>query len=457
MATDIIILAAGKGTRMKSALPKVAHKLAGKSLLGHVLDTAKPIVDANIIVVVGHGAEEVRQAVVAPRVHWVEQTEQLGTGHAVQQALPHIRSDSKVIILYGDVPLIREETINAMLAAVASETLALLTVRLEDPTGYGRIERDMDGKVQAIVEQKDARDEQLLISEVNTGVMALSARALHRWLPRLENNNAQGEYYLTDLIALAVSDGFSIATLHPSEPEETEGVNSREQLSRLERYYQRLQAQSLMTSGVTLADPSRFDCRGEISAGSDSFIDINCVFEGSVTLGSNVSIGPNCWIKDAVIGEHVEIMANTVIEGPVRIGPKCSVGPFARLRPGTELGPGAKIGNFVETKKASVGPGSKINHLSYVGDATLGEDVNIGAGTITCNYDGANKHRTEIGDAVFVGSNTALVAPISLGRNATVAAGSTLTKNVPEGALALTRSPQRMVSDWPRPVKKAGD
>ncbi len=455
MATDIVILAAGKGTRMKSSLPKVVHRLAGKPLLAHVVDTASTVQGVNIIVVTGHGSDLVRKSISNRSICWVEQSRQLGTGHAVLQTVPHLQANSKVLILYGDVPLLSEQTIDDMLAVVAENNLALLTVKLENPGGYGRIVRDQAGRVTAIVEQKDASTAQLQINEVNTGVMAVDSGALRRWLPKLGNNNAQGEYYLTDLIAMAVDNGYHIATLHPTHPEETEGVNSLDQLSRLERYYQRRVAQQLMTAGVTLGDPDRFDCRGTIDAGMDCFIDINCIFEGKVSLGSGVSIGPNCQIIDAVIGDNVSIRANSVIEGPVTIGRDCVIGPFARMRPGTELQEAARIGNFVETKKATIGRGSKVNHLSYVGDATLGDGVNIGAGTITCNYDGANKFQTHIEDGAFIGSNTALVAPVAVGKNATVAAGSTLSKDVPEGSLALTRSPQRLVQNWKRPVKKA--
>lgn len=452
--TDIIVLAAGKGTRMKSALPKVLHELAGQPLLAHVLDAAGTVAGASTVVVIGHGAEQVAERFADSGVTFVEQHQQLGTAHAVQVAEPHMRDNSVVLILYGDVPLIEPATINAMLASVSEHTLSLLTVRLDDPSGYGRILRDDNDQVQCIVEHKDATPEQLMIHEVNTGVMALHSARLREWLPRIDNKNAQGEYYLTDLIAIARDAGVRVHTVHPASKDEVEGVNSREQLSRLERVYQQRQAQSLMAAGTSLADPLRFDVRGRLSSGMDNFIDVNCVFEGDVQLGNNVRIGPNCHIIDSDIGDGVEIKSHSVIEG-AHIGPSATVGPFARLRPGTRLAEGSKVGNFVETKKAQVGKHSKINHLSYVGDAELGENVNVGAGTITCNYDGVNKHKTEIGDAAFIGSNTSLVAPVVIGKGATVGAGSTISKSVPDGELALTRARQVTVPGWKRPEKKS--
>lgn len=452
-ATDIIILAAGKGTRMKSMRPKVLHELAGKPLLEHVLDAAASVQQARIIVVTGHGADQVGTAFADRKLTLVEQPQQLGTADAVRVALPHVRENTNVLILYGDVPLIKETTIAAMLQAVAAETLALLTIELDDPTGYGRIVRDEDGKVSCIVEHKDASPEQKTINEINTGVMALSSNFLRQWLPRIGNENAQGEFYLTDLIAFAREAGVSIATIHPETASEVEGVNSREQLSQLERVYQRALAGQLMAGGTSLADPARIDVRGHLQSGADTFIDINCLFEGEVRLGNNVRIGPNCHLVDCNIADDVEIKSNCVLEGAT-VATGTTVGPFARLRPGTNLGEGARVGNFVETKNAHVGKGSKINHLSYVGDAELGEGVNIGAGTITCNYDGVNKHKTQIGDGAFIGSNTALVAPVVVGKGATVGAGSTISKPVPEGQLALTRAKQVVVPDWSRPVKK---
>jgi bifunctional UDP-N-acetylglucosamine pyrophosphorylase/glucosamine-1-phosphate N-acetyltransferase len=452
-STDIVILAAGKGTRMGSALPKVLHKLAGLPLLGHVINAAKTVSDAKQIIVTGHGAELVEETFVTSGSHFVQQTEQLGTAHAVNMAVPHLRDNSKVLILYGDVPLIKPATIEKMLTAVKGKTIGLLTIHMENPMGYGRIVRDQAGMIESIAEQKDASEEQLLINEINTGVMALGAKELKAWLPQIGNKNAQGEYYLTDLIAIAAANGHLIDSIQPTSATEVEGVNNRIQLSRLERAHQLELAEALMLSGTTLADPSRFDLRGELSAGQDNFIDVNCLFEGRVTIGSNVSIGPNCQIIDSTISDGVEIRANTVIEHAV-IGKQAIIGPFARIRPGTELGNNTKVGNFVETKKAIVGDGSKINHLSYVGDAKLGCGVNVGAGTITCNYDGVNKHKTKIGDGAFIGSNSTLIAPVTIGENGFVAAGSTLTQDVSADALAVSRTKQRNIPGWQRPTKK---
>jgi bifunctional UDP-N-acetylglucosamine pyrophosphorylase / glucosamine-1-phosphate N-acetyltransferase len=453
MTTDIVILAAGKGTRMKSKLPKVLHPLAGQPLLQHVVEAARSVNDAKIIVVTGHGADQVKAEVNGDDLQYVEQNEQQGTAHAVQMAVPGLRAGGITLILYGDVPLIAPETILDMLSAVNENSMSLLTVKLNDPMGYGRILRNNEGQVTAIVEQKDASEEQLKVTEINTGVLALCTDHLKAWLPKIDNNNAQGEYYLTDLIALAREHDVRIETKNPLSVEEVEGVNNRLQLSALERFYQQQQAEKLMIAGVTLADPDRIDVRGKLATGNDNFIDINCVFEGSVTLGSNVCIGPNCLIIDSDIGDNVEIKANSVIEKS-KISDHGVIGPFARLRPGSELAEGAKIGNFVETKNTKVGKGSKINHLSYVGDAELGDGVNVGAGTITCNYDGVNKHKTTMDDNSFIGSNTSLVAPVKIGKNATVGAGSTITKDVPDDQLGLTRASQRSISDWQRPIKK---
>lgn len=458
MPTDIVILAAGKGTRMKSDTAKVLHPLAGKPLLGHVIDTARDLgKDSRITVVIGHDSEAVKTAFCQSPVHWVEQRQQLGTGHAVMEAMPQFRDNARVLVLYGDVPLIRPQTLEHLLAVVDDSTLALLTVELDNPTGYGRVIRDGEGEVRGIVEEKDAREEEKNIREVNTGVLAAPAQALKNWLPRLGNNNAQGEYYLTDLIAMAREDGFGIRAQQPAFAWETQGINSRRQLQALERLHQQNLAGALMDAGVTIADAGRFDCRGTLTAGSDSFIDINCLFEGRVSLGSRVVIGPNCVIRDAVIADDVVIKANTVIEGPVSLEAGAEAGPFARLRGGTLLARGAKVGNFVETKKSEIGPGSKVNHLSYIGDATIGEGVNVGAGTITCNYDGVNKHRTEIGDNAFIGSNTAIVAPATIGRGATIGAGSTISGDVPDNQLAVARARQRNISGWQRPVKEQKD
>jgi bifunctional UDP-N-acetylglucosamine pyrophosphorylase/glucosamine-1-phosphate N-acetyltransferase len=451
--TDIIILAAGKGTRMQSRLPKVLHKIAGQPLLSHVLTAAKTVNDAKSIVVTGFGGDQVENTIGKQADAFVTQPDQLGTGHAVQCALPHIRENAKVLILYGDVPLISPSTIGRMLEAVTDNEMGLLTVTLDNPSGYGRIIRDTDNNIAAIVEQKDANPEQLKVNEVNTGVMALTSQQLMGWLPQIDNNNAQGEYYLTDLIAIATSDSVKVKSIQPQSATEVEGVNNRVQLSQLERAHQRQKAQKLMESGTSLADPERFDQRGELSVGTDNFIDINCIFEGVVKLGSNVHIGPNCQVINSSIGDGVEIKANTIIEDSV-VGDNAILGPFARLRPGTELADNTKIGNFVETKKAKVGKGSKINHLSYVGDAELGEGVNVGAGTITCNYDGANKFNTTIGDNSFVGSNSTLVAPLKVADNSFVGAGSTITKDTEENSLAISRAKQLNIEGWKRPTKE---
>lgn len=450
---DIVVLAAGKGTRMKSNLPKVLHPVAGRPLLGHVLDTARSFDDALLHVVVGHGAELVEQRLAGDDVQFVMQTEQLGTGHAVQQAAPSLRDDAVVLILYGDVPLIQSSTLKQLVDTVAEGAMGLLTVKLTDPTGYGRIVRNTDGLVTAIVEQKDANPEQLTIDEVNTGVMAMRNIDLQRWLPQLSSDNAQQEYYLTDVIALAQSEGIVINTVNPDSEMEVLGVNNRHQQAELERYYQQHLAELLMVEGVTLIDPSRFDCRGSLNAGSDVEIDINCVFEGDVKLGNNVKIGPNCVITNSTIGDNTVIKANSVLEDAV-VADQCDIGPFARLRPGTNLSSNAKIGNFVETKKANIGVGSKVNHLTYIGDAEIGEGANIGAGTITCNYDGVNKSKTEIGDGAFIGSNSSLVAPVKIGAGATVGAGSTVAKDVEANQLAVARGKQRNIDNWPKPEKK---
>ncbi|TQV82697.1 UDP-N-acetylglucosamine diphosphorylase/glucosamine-1-phosphate N-acetyltransferase [Exilibacterium tricleocarpae] len=449
---DIVILAAGKGTRMKSGLPKVLHPVAGRPLLQHVIDTARRLDSDAINVVIGHGADRVEAHCAAPDVHFVLQAEQLGTGHAVQQAVGHLRDNAVVLVLYGDVPLIREETLRSLIAKVGADAMALLTVELDDPSGYGRIVRDSNGAVTAIVEQKEATPEQLSISEINTGVMAMRGVDLKRWLPQLSSENAQREYYLTDVIALAQGEGKVVNTEQPADELEVLGVNNHQQQAQLERFYQRDLAATLMAEGLTLLDPDRFDCRGSLSVGEDVTIDINCVFEGRVTLGNNVSIGPNCCLKNVVIGDNVVIKPNSLLE-EARVADNCEIGPFARVRPGTELSDGAKVGNFVEIKKALIGPGSKVNHLSYVGDAQVGSGVNIGAGTITCNYDGVNKFKTEIGDDAFIGSNTALVAPVKVGKGATVGAGSTVTKAVADDQLTIARGKQRNIEGWQRPTK----
>ncbi|BCX88417.1 bifunctional UDP-N-acetylglucosamine pyrophosphorylase/Glucosamine-1-phosphate N-acetyltransferase [Methylomarinovum tepidoasis] len=450
---NVVILAAGQGTRMRSDLPKVLHTVGGKPLLQHVYELAASLRPDSLTVVYGHGGERVRRRFSAWPVHWVEQVRQLGTGHAVQQALPHLER-GQVLILYGDVPLLRKPTVLRLLEAGAGGRLALLTVELEDPTGYGRIVRDPDtGQVLRIVEEKDATPEEKPIREVNTGILAVPVEALKIWLGRLNNDNAQGEYYLTDIIAMAVADGVPIETVG-ADPDEVEGVNNKRQLAELERVWQRRQAGALMDQGVTLRDPERFDVRGEVEAGRDVEIDPNVMLEGRVRLGDRVRIGMGAVIRDAEIGSDVEILPYSVIDG-VRIGPGCRIGPFARLRPETVLADHVHIGNFVEIKKSCVGSGSKINHLSYVGDSEVGAGVNIGAGTITCNYDGVNKHRTVIGDGAFIGSDTQLVAPVRVGEGATIGAGSTITRDAPAGKLTLSRSKQVTVEHWQRPQKKS--
>lgn len=448
----VVILAAGQGSRMKSALPKVLHPVAGKPMLHHVVDTATRLGAEKIHTVIGHGADQVRASLNNESVNWVLQREQLGTGHAVAQALPDLPEDARVLVLYGDVPLTRAETLAGMVDHLGEDNLALLTVTMDDPKGYGRIVRGNDDRVQAIVEHKDASAEQLAIREVNTGILAVSARRLRSWLPALSNRNAQGEYYLTDIIAMAVEHGLSVDVAQPGNVFEVQGVNNRVQLAEMERWYQAQQAERLLTEGASLADPARIDVRGKLTIGTDLWIDVNVVFEGEVSLGSRVVIGPNCVIRNSRIGDGTEIKANSVIEDSV-IGDQAEIGPFARLRPGTELANRTKVGNFVETKKAKVGEGSKINHLSYVGDATLGERVNVGAGTITCNYDGVNKHQTVIGNGVFVGSNTSLVAPVALAEGATIGAGSTITRDVGRQELAVARGKQRNIQGWERPEK----
>ncbi len=452
MPLDIVILAAGQGTRMHSSLPKVLHPIAGKPMLQHVIDAARVFDDAVLNVVIGHGADRVRAALGAD-IRVVMQEQQLGTGHAVAQALPSLRRDATVLILYGDVPLVNPATLKQLVLSVDAGSMALLTVELDNPAGYGRIMRDTDNHVVRIVEQKDASEEQLRIREVNTGIMAVRCEHLARWLPSLDNRNAQQEFYLTDIIAMARTDDVRINTQTALSEAEVLGVNDRHQQARLERIYQERQARALMAQGVTLMDPARFDCRGQIRAGRDVLIDVNAVFEGQVEIGDNVVIEPNCYIRNARIGNGARIKANTVIEDAV-IGENVDVGPFARLRPGTVLGDGARIGNFVETKNAVFGENSKANHLAYVGDAGIGRDCNIGAGTITCNYDGVNKHKTSLGDNVFIGSNSTLVAPLTVESGGFVGAGSTITKTVPADALAVGRGQQRNIEGWKRPQKK---
>lgn len=451
MSVDIVVLAAGQGSRMKSSLPKVLHPVGGKPMVQHVLDRAASIENASTHVVIGHGAEQLRKALADQPISFAVQAEQLGTGHAVAQAMPGVKGDV-VLVLYGDVPLTRAETMQQLVEIAAGGKLGLLTVELADPTGYGRIIRNDQGDVTAIVEQKDANAEQLAVRETNTGILAAPAEKLAQWLPALSAENAQGEYYLTDIIAMAASEGLAIEAIQPGCEEEVQGVNNRLQQAQLERWYQQQQAQILMTNGVTLMDPARIDIRGNLSCGHDVVIDVNCVFEGDVVLGDGVVIEPGCVIRNSSIAAGTRIKANSNIE-QADIAEFCDIGPFARLRPGSVLSARAKVGNFVETKKAQIGEGSKVNHLSYVGDAEIGAGANIGAGTITCNYDGVNKYQTQIGAGAFIGSNTALVAPVSIGEGATVAAGSTVTKAVSDNELAVARGKQRNIAGWQKPVK----
>ncbi|MDF1761985.1 MAG: bifunctional UDP-N-acetylglucosamine diphosphorylase/glucosamine-1-phosphate N-acetyltransferase GlmU [Oleibacter sp.] len=455
MTLAVITLAAGKGSRMKSTLPKVLHTLAGQSMLQHVLNAASQLPDAAQHVVIGHGAGEVQQAFSGAAIHWAIQSEQKGTGHAVAQALPSIDDEDTVLILYGDVPLIQTETLAQLTALAQQGQLALLTVELADPKGYGRIVRDTGGNVVSIVEHKDANAEQLAIGEVNTGILAVNARFLKQWLPQLSANNAQGEYYLTDIIAMAVAQGVTVTTRQPQRASEVEGVNDRVQLARLERIYQSDIAHQLLVDGVSLANPALLDVRGHLTVGSNVFIDVGCVFEGDVVLGDNVHVGPYNLIRNSIIGADVRIESFCHIE-QANVAADCQIGPYARLRPGADLHIGAKVGNFCEVKKATIGAGAKVNHLTYIGDADIGADANIGAGTITCNYDGVNKFRTQIGANAFIGSNSSLVAPVSIGANATVAAGSVITKSVDDEELAVGRARQKNIAGWVRPSAKDG-
>jgi len=453
MNLSVVILAAGQGKRMRSDLPKVVQPLAGRPLLRHVLDTARVLDPSAIHVVYGHGGEQVRRIIGDPGISsWVLQAEQLGTGHALMQAMPQVPDDHLVLVLYGDVPLIRADTLKRLIALAGPRAMGLLTVELADPTGYGRIVRDGAGRVTSIVEQKDATAAQLAIREGNTGVMAIPAGPLRRWLAGLRAENAQREYYLTDVIAMAVAEGLEVAPLVAPTVAEVLGINDKLQLAEVEAEYRRLRARELMLAGATLVDPARIDVRGEVSLGRDVLIEPNVILEGRVVLGDRVRIGPNCLLRDVEIGADTQVFANSVLEESV-VGPRCLIGPFARTRPGARLAEGVHIGNFVEVKNSQMGPDSKANHLAYVGDATVGARVNIGAGTIVANYDGANKHRTTIGDDAHTGSNSVLVAPITIGEGATVGAGSTVAKNVPAGKLTVARAKQVTLEGWKRPTK----
>ena len=447
-----VILAAGKGTRMYSDLPKVLHKIAGKPMVKHVIDTVKKLGVENIHLIYGHGGELMQQRLQNEPVNWVLQAEQLGTGHAMQQAAPHFADDENILMLYGDGPLITVETLQKLIAAKPQNGISLLTVKLDDPTGYGRIVRK-DGNVVAIVEQKDASAEQLAIQEVNTGVMVASGASFKNWLARLTNNNAQGEYYMTDVIEFANQDGCQVCAVSAADRMEVEGANNRLQLAQLECYYQQQQAKRLLLAGLMLADPHRFDLRGELIHGKDVEIDINVIIEGQVELGDRVRVGAGCVLKNCRVAADVEIKPYSVIEDAI-IGESAVIGPFSRLRPGAELAAQTHVGNFVEIKKAVIGQGSKVNHLTYVGDAEIGSHCNIGAGVITCNYDGVNKFKTVIGNNVFVGSDSQLIAPVTIADGATIAAGATITKDVADNELVISRVPQRHISGWKRPVKK---
>ena len=450
---EVVVLAAGQGKRMRSVLPKVLQPLAGQPLLAHVLAAARALEARRICVVHGHGGEAVRARLDAPDLAWARQEPQLGTGHAVQQALAHLTDGELALVLYGDVPLIGVPTLHRLVAAAGDGRLALLTVKMDDPTGYGRILRDAAGRVVRIVEEKDAGAEERTVKEVNTGILVAPVARLRDWLGRIGNDNAQGEYYLTDIIGLAVAEGVEIVTVQPDAVWETLGVNSKPQLAELERIHQRNIAQNLMDAGVTVLDPGRIDVRGELECGRDVEIDVGCVFEGRVELGDDVRVGAHCVIRNARIGAGTRIAPFSHIEDTVT-GRECVIGPYARTRPGTTLGDDVHLGNFVEVKNSAIADHSKANHLAYVGDADVGQRVNIGAGTITCNYDGANKFRTIIEDDVFIGSDTQLVAPVRVGRGATLGAGTTLTKDAPPEQLTVSRAKQITIAGWKRPVKK---
>ncbi len=451
MSTTVIILAAGKGTRMRSSLPKVLQPLAGRPLLGHVIETAKKLNADNIITIYGHGGDRVQTAFAQEDIKWVEQAEQLGTGHAVQMTLPVLPQDGVSLILSGDVPCINPVTLQKLLDATAATGIGLVTLTLPDANGYGRIVREQ-GQIQAIIEHKDASEEQRQIKEINTGIYAVSNAKLHQWLPSLSNDNSQGEYYLTDIVAMALADGMQVASVEPEQAFEVEGVNDRVQLAALERQFQVYQAKQLMQQGVHLIDPSRFDLRGNLTVGQDVRIDINVIIEGDCELGDNVEIGAGCIIKNTKIAAGTKVQPYSIFDSAI-VGEDTQIGPFARLRPGTKLANEVHIGNFVEVKNTTIGLGSKANHFTYLGDAEIGAGSNIGAGTITCNYDGANKFKTIIGDQAFIGSNSSLVAPVKIGNGATVGAGSTITRDVEDNSLAVERSKQFAKENYPRPQK----
>jgi bifunctional UDP-N-acetylglucosamine pyrophosphorylase/glucosamine-1-phosphate N-acetyltransferase len=453
MPLEIIVLAAGLGKRMRSQLPKILHPLAGRPLLAHVLATARTLVPRKVVVVHGHGAEQVREAFAGADVDWVLQAEQLGTGHAVQQAMPRVDPDADVVILYADVPLVRAETLRR-LADAARDGVAVMTAELANPDGYGRVVREPGGNVARIVEHKDATPEELAIREINAGFMALPARRLAAWLGKISNRNAQKEYYLTDIVALAVAQGLPVRAVKVDDPWEVAGVNSKRELAELERHFQRRQAARLLEEAVTLADPERIDVRGELICGADVTIDVNCVFEGKVVLADGVRIGPNCLLRNVTLGPGSEVLAFSHLEDS-EVGARCRLGPYARLRPGAQLAEDVHVGNFVEVKASRIGKGSKANHLSYLGDAEVGAGVNVGAGTITCNYDGASKNRTIIEDDCFIGSDTTLVAPVRIARGSYIGAGSTINKDTPPGQLTVARTRQVSVPSWKPPKKKA--
>jgi len=453
MAISIVILAAGLGARMRSNTPKVLHKIAGKTLIEHVIQTAATLPDATApIIIYGHQGDLLKKSLAHYQISWAHQTQQLGTGHAVLQALPHISKDNQVLILSGDVPLISNSTLQKFLQNTTKNTLGILTATVPNPTGLGRIIRDQKNQIIKITEEKDLIGDQAKIQEINTGIYLVAAEHLQKWLPLLKNNNAQQEFYLTDIIEIALNENIKIIDTQAEYYQETLGINNRQQLATLERFYQKQQAEKFLTNGVTLIDPDRFDVRGDISIEKDSIIDINVILEGQTKIGERCSIGPHCILRNTIIGNDVEIRAHSIIDGAI-IADNCTVGPFARIRPDTRLAEQSHVGNFVEIKNSVIGFASKVNHLTYIGDSQIGEKTNIGAGTITCNYDGAQKHKTIIGDHVFIGSNSALVAPVTINSGATIAAGSTITRDAPANQLTIARVKQKSIENWQRPIK----